>query len=181
MVAPGIVARAIGGHLSRPTLAPPWDTACAWTGHHRSVSRRALPHRGTRLRPWPRRAANAAPLAASRRRSRRCGVRVGCAPVRPRARAAAHPARRVGLVSHTARSQSLILSDCTGGRARRPGRERAWRGAHPWLRLCSRLHKNLLHSSDAIPGRPESPPEDTGGAAADSPCAPTPPASHRTP
>ena len=32
-----------------------------------------------------------------------------------------------------------------GGRTRRPGHERPWRGAHLLLRPGSCLHKNLLH------------------------------------
>ena len=170
----------------RPTLAPHWHTASAWTRTSPCIvprqTRADAPRKAHAPMAGRRAAPTAAPLAASRRRSRRCGVRVGCAPVRPRARAAAHPARRVGLTSLTARRQSLMLSDCVGRSCpqtrAREGLARRSTIAAPGL---TPPQKSPPPPPTQSPGRPESPREDTGGAAADSPCAPTPPASHPAP
>ena len=170
----------------RPTLAPPWYTASAWTRTAPCIvprqTRADAPRKAHAPMAGSIAALTAATLAASRRRSRCCGVSVGCAPVLPRARAAAHPAKRVGLTSLTARSQSLILSDCVWRSCPQTGaRESLARRSTMAAPGLTPPQKSPPPPPTQSPGRPESPREDTGGAAADSPCAPTPPASHPAP
>src|SRR6266581_8169800 len=82
--------------------------------------------------------------------------------------------------SLTARSQSLILSDCVGRSCPQTGaREGLARRSPMAAPELTPPQKSPPPPPTQSPGRPESPLEDTGGAAADSPCAPTPPASHR--
>jgi hypothetical protein len=93
-----------------------------------------------------------------------------------------HGCRHRGLPSLTAHRQSLRMSDrvsqaCPQTGAR-DGLER--RSALPVPRLMP-PQRSPPPPPTQSPGRPESPREDRGGAAADSPCVPTLPASHPAP
>jgi hypothetical protein len=103
-------------------------------------------------------------------------------PVLLRARAASTFAAVGGLTSLTAHRQSLRMSDevsqaCPQTGAR-DGLER--RSALPVPRLTPPQRCPPPPPAQS-PSRPESPREDRGGAAADSPCVPTLPASHPAP
>src|SRR5207248_3581970 len=57
---------------------------------------------------------------------------------------AAHPARRVGLTSLTARSQSLILRDCVGRSCPQTGARESLARRSTILRPCVRWNADLL-------------------------------------